>query len=379
MATKMIKFDLQMKGVKVTNIEELQENFNADILPIFQTGRLAKWLMSRELIAQAEAVTAIDKNSTELQQLAAICQALELDDDEEVLQFLLDERPAAQTAQTTATIPAAAVSDVADEDSSIPPSSGVDWSNKDMSNRHFIGDNLRNANLRNTNFQNADLSLADLTGADLSMANLYCANLMGANLTDADLTGANLEFAKIEKSNFKSANLTNARLISVKSFDDNVLSFETGFHFKILEYKSKDNSKAANFSCSNLTGANLQDSIFISDNFTDANLTNANLSKSVLTCSDFTGANLTRATLHRAELHNTNFTNADLSFAELYSANFDSVDENFESLGEKVNLTNAKLTGIIGFERPRIEPAILPLDVDQEVARGPERMFVKWW
>lgn len=96
MATKMIKFDLQMKGVKVTTLEELQENFSADILPIFQTGRLVKWLMSRELVTQAEAIAVIDKNSTELQQLASICQVLELDDDEDVLQFLLDELQDAQ-------------------------------------------------------------------------------------------------------------------------------------------------------------------------------------------------------------------------------------------------------------------------------------------
>ena len=97
MATKMIKFDLSMKGVKVTSFEELQEQFSADILPIFQTGRLAKWLMSRDLVAQAEAIVAIDKNSTELQQLAAISRVLELDDDVDVLQFLLDDRQAAQT------------------------------------------------------------------------------------------------------------------------------------------------------------------------------------------------------------------------------------------------------------------------------------------
>lgn len=96
MATKMIKFDLPMKGVKVTSFEELQENFSADILPIFQAGRLSKWLMSRELVAQSEAIAAIDKNSTELLQLVAICRVLELDDDEEVLQILLDDRQAVQ-------------------------------------------------------------------------------------------------------------------------------------------------------------------------------------------------------------------------------------------------------------------------------------------
>lgn len=86
---KLIKFDLSLKGVRVATLEALQENFSAEILPIFQSGRLAKWLKSRDLLEQAAAIEAIDKNASELQQLKAICQVLGLDDDEEVLQFLL--------------------------------------------------------------------------------------------------------------------------------------------------------------------------------------------------------------------------------------------------------------------------------------------------
>ena len=130
---KMIKFDLQMKGVKVTSFDELQENFSADILPIFQTGRLAKWLMSRELVAHSEAIAAINKASTELQQLAAICRVLALDDDEEVLQFLLDGRQAAQAAQVTAATPAAEASDVETENAPAPSPPSVDWSGQDLS------------------------------------------------------------------------------------------------------------------------------------------------------------------------------------------------------------------------------------------------------
>ena len=384
MATKMIKFDLQMKGVKVTNIEELQENFNADILPIFQAGRLAKWLMSRELIAQAEAVTAIDKNSTELQQLAVICQVLELDDDQDVLQFLLDDRQAAQTVTAPVSIPVADASDVDTDDASTSSPSGVDWSGQDMSTRQFVGENLRNANLKGTSFRYADLSQADLTGADLSGADLGGVTLVGANLTDANLTGADLSCAMIEKSNFKNANLTNAILVQIRSYD--FLGMYLGqSDFDILTYKSKDSSGPANFNGSNLTNANLSGAELVSDIFIGANLTGANLETATLVCSDFTGADLTRANLHRAELHNVNFTNANLSFANMNGAGFDLDDENLQSLGEKVNLTNAKLAGIIGFERP-IDPAILPLGVNQELARELargvrriNRMLVKLW
>lgn len=89
---KMIKFDLTLNGDKVTNLEQLQEHFSADILPIFQAGRLAKWFKSRDLLEQATAIEAIVKDGSELQQLKSICQVLGLDDDEDVLQILLDDR-----------------------------------------------------------------------------------------------------------------------------------------------------------------------------------------------------------------------------------------------------------------------------------------------
>ena len=73
---KIIKFDLQLEGVIITNLDELQDNFSADILPIFQSGRLAKWFQSRDLLEQAAATEAIAKDGSELQQLKAICQVL---------------------------------------------------------------------------------------------------------------------------------------------------------------------------------------------------------------------------------------------------------------------------------------------------------------
>ena len=91
MKMKPIKFNLSMRGVKIATLESLRENFSAEILPIFQSGKLAKWLKSRDLLEQATAIEAIDKNGSELRQLKAICQTLGLDDDEEVLQSLLKD------------------------------------------------------------------------------------------------------------------------------------------------------------------------------------------------------------------------------------------------------------------------------------------------
>lgn len=93
---KLIKFDLRLQDVKVTNLKELQEHFCVDVLPIFQTGLLAKWLKSRELAELAQTIEAIDKNGSELEQLGAICRVLKLDDDPEVLKFLLEDRKTAQ-------------------------------------------------------------------------------------------------------------------------------------------------------------------------------------------------------------------------------------------------------------------------------------------
>ena len=100
---KPIKFDLRLKEVKITNFEELQDNFCAEILPIYQSGRLAKWFKSREMSEQALAIDTIDKNVSEMQQLKGICQVLGLEADEEELQYMLDDR---QTFNGETVIPA---------------------------------------------------------------------------------------------------------------------------------------------------------------------------------------------------------------------------------------------------------------------------------
>lgn len=357
MATKIIKFDLPMKGVKVTSLEELQDNFSADILPIFQTGRLAKWLKSRELLAQSEAIAAIDKASSELQQLAAICRVLELDDDEEVLQFLLDDRKVAQAAPPP---PIATAVEVDYEDVASPIAAAVNWSGQDLSGREFIGDDLRNANLKNTNLSSANLSKANLSGSDLSGANLINVNLSeadlsGCDLSDADLTNAqldganltgailvntNLTWTKLSKANLTNANLTSANL-------KNALTGESTWEPK---WKTWNSPIATEYKKGN------KDDDFV--NFSGANLTDSNLSGSILFGLNLKNANLTRANIENSQWYNANLTNADLSFSSLEGLIFSCTDGalymygTFDEKSSKVNLTNTKLIGVIGFKRP---------------------------
>jgi formylglycine-generating enzyme required for sulfatase activity len=104
-----IKFDLRFGSQRITQLTDLRDNFSADILPHFQAGRLSKWLKSRGLTELSAGVDAVDKSGTELQQLVGICRVLGLDDDEEVLQYLLDDRAPVQAAavptEATAVVP----------------------------------------------------------------------------------------------------------------------------------------------------------------------------------------------------------------------------------------------------------------------------------
>lgn len=346
---KPIRFDLSMKGVKITNFEELQDNFSAEILPLFQSGKLARWFKSREMSEQALAVEAIDKNGRELQQLQGLCQVLGLDADEEVLQYLLDDRQAPQAA------PLAVVAEASEdeiEDASTPSTSGVDWSGQDMSGRSFVGEDLRNANLKGTNFRGADLSKADLSGADLSGADLTEANLSEAKLIKANLTGAKLNQAWLYKTDFTEANFTKADLSWAYGWKNKKDGCSFAAHMFERYEMDMDIAARINFHKADFTDANLDSVDFKRSNFTEANLTRASMNEGSFHLSNFSGANLTAASLGKAKLYDTNFTKADLSFADLTGAVFSKDDSTKDKT--MVNLTDTRLTGVIGFNRPKV-------------------------
>lgn len=74
---KQIKFNLLVDNVPVRSLEELRENFNiSDIHEYFLSGQLVNWLISRNYIAEAQAVTAIDKSTPLEEYLPKLLHAL---------------------------------------------------------------------------------------------------------------------------------------------------------------------------------------------------------------------------------------------------------------------------------------------------------------
>ena len=53
---KLIKFDLPINGTKARNLEELRENLTDEILALALSGQLERWLRTRQLPEQAQAV-----------------------------------------------------------------------------------------------------------------------------------------------------------------------------------------------------------------------------------------------------------------------------------------------------------------------------------
>ena len=226
MATKTIKIDLQINGKRISTFEELQDNFSAELLPIFQSGRLHKWFMSRGMTEQANAVKAIDTQGSELEQLTSICQVLDLECDEEALGFMVEDMHAEQeAAKAPAQKSKKAESTVEAEEENLEvetTGTGVDWSGQDMSGRSFVGEDFRNGKFVGTNFTECDLSKADFSGADLSNALFYHTNLFFAKFDNAILTGATFEAARqtcAKCAQFKKANFSKAQ-IDGWSFED---------------------------------------------------------------------------------------------------------------------------------------------------------------
>ena len=71
---KTIKFDLPIDGVKVSTLDELRDHFTAEIVGHFRSGLLAKWLRSRRLTKQLDAIEALttSEDSAILQGLCEI-------------------------------------------------------------------------------------------------------------------------------------------------------------------------------------------------------------------------------------------------------------------------------------------------------------------
>lgn len=305
---KLIKFDLIIDGNKVKTFEELQDNLHADLLPYLKNGKLAKWFLSRDLADKAAAIAAIDLNQPDLALLSAVCEVLELEADDDILQEILDTADKLAVA-----IPAVSTNDTdsnieAETSESTTTGYREDWSGRDLSGRSFQGD---------------DLSRYNFAGANLSSCNFSEANLEGANFEGADLSSAQFKGANLRYANLKAVDISNADFSSQTSI---------GYAVKLTDMSYADLSNACAFKHVWFCYANLAHTIFKNVDLNTEQSTNGpSFDKATLVNTDFSNANLQRGSFKKATLTNVNFSFANISHTH----------------SEEAVLDNVKFTGVI--------------------------------
>jgi uncharacterized protein YjbI with pentapeptide repeats len=259
---KQIKFNLVIDGNKVSTFEEMQDNLSAELLPHLPTGKLAKWFLSRELADKAAAVQAIDTTQTNLAQLTALCEVLELEADEDILADILampEQLAQAQAAQIQETT---AAPEVEEESYTSKPSYREDWSGRDLSGRSF-----KDEDFSNYNFAGANLSGCDFSGANLEGANFEGAILQGCSFgsagflsfsAGADLTNASFKNCNLSGTSFDYSTLVNANFKECYTEQNACCSF----HGANCTYSIFDKCNLfVEFSCTYLTNASFKESV----------------------------------------------------------------------------------------------------------------------
>jgi|GEM_PF-1051163 len=73
---KVIKFNITVDGVSIRTIEELIEHFNiSDIVELYESGTLLRWLQAREYSDYAEKIQQIDSAAPLEEKVTALCSA----------------------------------------------------------------------------------------------------------------------------------------------------------------------------------------------------------------------------------------------------------------------------------------------------------------
>jgi hypothetical protein len=87
---KIIKFDLPLDGIRAKNIEEIREHFTIEILAHYHSRLLGKWLASRKLNAELEALQAID-DSDDQAIFKRLCAIFAVEADDAVIAVLFND------------------------------------------------------------------------------------------------------------------------------------------------------------------------------------------------------------------------------------------------------------------------------------------------
>ncbi|MEN9500741.1 MAG: hypothetical protein RI964_26 [Pseudomonadota bacterium] len=71
---KFIKFDLPIDGIKVCNIEQLCHHFTPEIIDLYKSGLLAKWLRAQELTHYLNEIEIIDASTSDQECSDLLCK-----------------------------------------------------------------------------------------------------------------------------------------------------------------------------------------------------------------------------------------------------------------------------------------------------------------
>lgn len=91
----IIQFDLPINGIKVKNLEELRDNLTDEILTLARSSQLERWLRTRQLLTQADAVVRVVQDErTDKSLFLALCKVLEVEVHPDDLKAIFDAPPA---------------------------------------------------------------------------------------------------------------------------------------------------------------------------------------------------------------------------------------------------------------------------------------------
>ena len=81
---KMIKFDLPIDGMKVATLDDLRDHFTTETIGHFRSGLLARWLQSRSMTRELEAVEALTAGD-DTAVLKELCRIFEVEADDDAI------------------------------------------------------------------------------------------------------------------------------------------------------------------------------------------------------------------------------------------------------------------------------------------------------
>jgi hypothetical protein len=99
---KLIKFDLNINGIKVRTLDALQDNLTSELVTLYKKGTLQRWLQSYGFDAEKDSVAGVTDNGSDKKLLVSLGAALGVDIPDEVAEYMLEQSEAAVAAQSEA-------------------------------------------------------------------------------------------------------------------------------------------------------------------------------------------------------------------------------------------------------------------------------------